>query len=154
MNQILNDLKKIEVSTLEKPERIILNKNNRLSKKKNNIKYRNQKTSKKQNIISGFNNDKLQKYKNERIKERYLLRKKRKQRKKENNSFKKQKKNKNISKKITFCMGNNKVKEYVCTGLEEYKQTTNFNDGYTSDYESEPFEIKEMPEINLDELFN
>ena len=37
MNQLLNDFKKIEVSTLEKPERIILNKNNRLSKKKNNI---------------------------------------------------------------------------------------------------------------------
>lgn len=162
MNDLLNDFKKITVSTLEKPNHIILNKNkNKLSKKKDNsIYYRNQKNSKKQNILSGLQNDKSKIYKLERQRARQLLReqkKENKKRRKNNASFKKKKTHQNQSKKITFCMGNNRVKEYVCTGLEEHKDITHFNSGYETDDEghgSRPFEIREMPEINLDELFN
>lgn len=160
MNDLLSEFKNITVSTLEKPNYVILNKNKLSKKKENDIYYRNQKNSRKQNILSGNQNDKSKKYKLERQYARQLLREQKKEKKKRRKSgvsFKKKKKHQNQSKKITFCMGNNKVKEYVCAGIEEYQKTTHFNSGYETDDEghgSRAFEIREMPEINLDELFN
>lgn len=144
MNSLLDDFKQVKVSTLHKPNKIIL------SKKKNNIHYNSQINSKKKKIIVGCENNKYNKYKQIRIKERKLLRQKKKQKK--YNSIKK-KKNKNKSKKILFNIKNNKVKKYICSTLNT--NLPQFN-GYESDDESElPYklQIREMPDIDINDLF-
>lgn len=148
MNSLLNDFKQIKVSTLEKPDKIILKKRHILSKRNRVNNYNGSKLSKKNK-----NKYKKEKYQSERLRERQLLR----DRKRAHSSLKKKRRNLNRSKKISFNMTNNKVKEYVCRSLDEYQKTTMFSDGYDTDDESEcsnKFEIREMPEINLDELFN
>lgn len=148
MNSLLNDFKQIQVSTLEKPDKVILKKRNIQSKRNRVNNYNGSKLSKKNK-----NKYKKEKYQSERLRERQLLR----DRKKAYNSLKKKRRNLNRSKKISFNMTNNKVKEYVCRSLDEYQKTTRFSDGYDTDDESEcsnKFQIREMPEINLDELFN
>jgi hypothetical protein len=156
MNSLLNDCKHIQVSTLEKPEIVILKKNqNILSKRNRANNYNSNKLSKKKYISINIQDKKgkKEKYKGERVRERQLFKKK----KRAYNSLKKKKRNLIRSKKISFNMTDNKVKEYVCCGLGEFQKTTSFSDGYETDNEGEysnKFEIREMPEINLDELFN
>ena len=142
-----NLFKSVDVSSNEKKRTFLLKKQN-INSKSRKKKYSYQKDSKKNNIRFGYQ-DKEKKYKLERDYER---RKRRKQSIKNRNP-------KHKSRKIRFNMNKNKTKEYNCYTLD-YQETTRFTDnnienGYESDTEEiqNGLQIREVPEINLDDLF-
>lgn len=122
------------------------------------VRYKKIKSAKKQQLRdSDISQEKKDKYINERKIARLLRRKKSQRRKLEQSKLGNKHKIKS-SKKLSFNLENNIVKEYQCMNLEDNYYNYNNDDdelGYESDNESpkSPFKIEEMPDIDINDYF-